>query len=314
VKAETREWQQARRAAFVHDVLAAFTRRPADLLPFEEVRQKLRLIDERYLGLQDIALDNIVGSVGRYQDFTRAFGPRQDSLEDRWRRIQRLSTAGGEMPPIELYKVGQVYFVRDGNHRVSVARQQRIRAIRAHVWEFETHLPLQPDTDVDELLCSTAHAAFERQTQVARLCPDVTIRLTEADAYEHLLAEIGTYQRILCQIDERQVPFDEAVVLWCEMRYTPIVEIIRQRDVLQEFPGRTETDLYLWLCRNQQELEAYLASQVLMAEAADDLAKRFSQRSLPVRRVKRTARRMAEAVAHRLSRWQRAACRALWRE
>ena len=71
----TREWEQARRAAFVQDVLATFTQRPTDLLPFEEVRQKLQLGNVRYLGLQDIPLDHIVGSVGRYQDFTRAFSP-----------------------------------------------------------------------------------------------------------------------------------------------------------------------------------------------------------------------------------------------
>ncbi|MDH4138850.1 MAG: hypothetical protein OEW09_19365, partial [Anaerolineae bacterium] len=81
---ETWEWEQARRAAFVQDVLGAFTQRPADLLPFEEVRQKLQLRNVRYLGLQDVPLDHIVGSVGRYQDFTRAFFPRWDDLQDRW--------------------------------------------------------------------------------------------------------------------------------------------------------------------------------------------------------------------------------------
>ena len=81
---QTREWEQARRSAFVQDVLAAFTQRPADLLPFEEVRQKLHLSNVHYLGLQDVALDHIVGSVGRYHDFTRAFFPRQSNLQDRW--------------------------------------------------------------------------------------------------------------------------------------------------------------------------------------------------------------------------------------
>jgi hypothetical protein len=117
------QWKQARRVAFAQDVLAAFTKRPADLLPFEEVRQKLQLSNMRYLGLQDVPLDHIVGSVGRYQDFTRAFLPRWDDLQDRWQRIDRLVITGADLPPIELYKVGQVYFVRDGNHRVSVARQ-----------------------------------------------------------------------------------------------------------------------------------------------------------------------------------------------
>jgi len=100
------QWKQARRVAFAQDILAAFTQRPADLLPFEEVRQKLQLSNVHYLGLQDVPLDHIVGSVGRYQDFTRAFFPRWDDLQDRWQRIDRLVTTGADLPPVELYKVG----------------------------------------------------------------------------------------------------------------------------------------------------------------------------------------------------------------
>lgn len=311
---ETREWEQARRAAFVQDVLATFTQRPTDLLPFEEVRQKLQLGNVRYLGLQDIPLDHIVGSVGRYQDFNRAFFPRWDDLQDRWQRIDRLVTTGADLPPIELYKVGQAYFVRDGNHRVSVARQHKFPTIGAHVWEWETHVPLEPGTtNVDDLLCRTAHAAFLERTNIDRLCPDLRIELTQPDGYADLLYEIEAFQQILSRIDEREVPFDEAVVLWGEMRYTLIVEIIRQRDILQEFPGRTEADLYLWLCRNQKELAVRYEHQVLMEEAADDLATRFSKKLSPARLVKKAVRRTAKGVGELGDRLVRASRRALKR-
>jgi len=312
---ETRKWEQARRTAFVQDILATFTQRPADLLPFEEVRQKLQLSNVHYLGLQDVPLDHIVGSVGRYQDFTRAFFPRWDDLQDRWQRIDRLVTTGADLPPIELYKVGQVYFVRDGNHRVSVARQHHFPTIGAHVWEYETHVPLEPDTiDIDDLLCRTAHAAFLERTNVDRLCPDLRIKLTQPDGYADLLYEIEAFQQILSRIDEQEMPFDEAVVLWGEMRYTPIVEIIRQRDILQEFPGRTETDLYLWLCRNQKELETRYEDRVLMEEAADDLAERFREKLSPARLVKKVVRRMAKGVGELGDRLVRAWHRALKRK
>jgi len=304
-------WDQARRGAFVQDVLAAFTQRPVDLLPFEEVRHKLQLSNVHELGLQDISLDHIVGSVGRYQDFTRTFLPRQDSLRDRWQRIDHLVTRGGDMPPIELYKVGEVYFVRDGNHRISVARKHRYLSIQAYVWEYETHIPLEPDTDIDELLCQTAHAAFLERTHIDRLCPDLDIRLTQPDAYADLLNEIQAYQGILSQIDNQEIPFDEAVVLWGEMRYTPIVDIIRQRDILQDFPGRTHTDLYLWLCRNQAELAAHCGDPVLMEEAADDLAKRLGEARLPTRPIRQMVRRVAEATVKRAAVAWRALGRAI---
>lgn len=294
-------WDQARRGAFVQDILTAFTRRPANLLPFEEVRDKLQLGNVHELGLQDVPLDHIVGSVGRYQDFNRAFLPRQNSLKDRWQRIDRLVTTGSGIPPIELYKVGGVYFVRDGNHRVSVAHKHHFPSIQAYVWEYQTQVPLEPDTDIDELLCQTAHAAFLERTHIDRLCPDLHIRLTQPDGYAALVDEIETYQEILSEIDEEEMPFDEAVVLWGEMRYSPIVEIIRQRDILQEFPGRTETDLYLWLCHNQEELAARYGDQVFMEEAADDLARRFRQTRLPARPVRQALRRLAEVTVNRAS-------------
>lgn len=304
---EKTRWERARRVAFVQNVLATFTQRPATLLPFEEVRQKLQLSNTHYLGLQDVALDHIVGSLDRYRDFTRAFFPRLENLEDRWRRIDWLMTSGRGLPPIELYKVGQVYFVRDGNHRVSVARHHNLPGIEAYVWEYRTDVPLEPDTNIDELLSKAAHAAFVERTHIDRLCPDLDIKLTQPDGYEELLCEIEAFQQVLSRIDEREVPFDEAVVLWGEMRYTSIVEIIRERHVLQEFPGRSEADLYLWLCHNQKELEARYQGRVLMEESADDLAKRFSETPLPARQVKRAVNWMAGAAAH----WAAAGWRAL---
>ena len=308
------QWKHARRVAFVQDVLAAFTQRPADLLPFEEVRQKLQLSNVHYLGLQDVPLDHIVGSVGRYQDFTRAFFPRWDDLQNRWLRIQRLVTTGADLPPVELYKVGQVYFVRDGNHRVSVARQRNFPTIGAYVWECETHVPLEPDTaNIDDLLCRTAHAAFLERTNIDRLCPDLRVELTQPDAYADLLYEIEGFQQILSRIDEQEVPFNEALALWGEMRYPPIVEIIRQRNILQEFPGRTEADLYLWLCRNQKELSVRYEHQVLMEEAADNLAKRFREKLSPARLVRKAVGRMAKGGGQLGDRLVRASRRALKR-
>jgi len=312
-RGEKTHWEQARRGAFVQDILATFTQRPADLLPFEEVRDKLHLSNVRELGLQGVSPDHIVGSVGRYQDFNRTFFPRQDSLKDRWQRIDRLVTRGSGLPPIELYKVGEVYFVRDGNHRVSVARKHHFPSIQAYVWEYQTDIALEPDTDIDALLCQNAHTALLEHTHIDRLCPDLDIRLTQPDAYANLLNEIQAYQGILSQIDEQEMPFDEAVVLWGEMRYTPVVDIIRHRDILQAFPGRTETDLYLWLCRNQEELAAHYGDQVLMEKAADDLAQRLGETRLPARRAKQGIRRMTNTTLNRAIAWWRALGRAFRR-
>jgi len=289
----TIDWKDARRAAFAQDVLAVFTHRPADLLPFEEVREKLRLRNLSYLGLRDVPLDQIVGSVGRYQDFTRAFFPRQDGLQERWRRIDQLVASGPGLPPIDLYKVGQAYFVRDGNHRVSVARQHDAPTIQAYVWEYETRVPLEADTDVEKLLCKAAHTAFLERTNMDRICPGLHIELTQPDGYEDLLYEIEMTQQSIATIEGRDLSFDETVKLWCRMRYALIVEIIRQQNILPNFPGRTEADLYLWLRRNQEELGIRYGRSIPLEEAADDLTKHFGEKPTPARRVKKAVGRLA---------------------
>jgi hypothetical protein len=128
-----RDFDRARRKAFVQGILSLFTRRPLDLLPYDQVREQLRLHSRRFRGLQEVPLDEIVGSVGRYRDFTRTFLPRSNDLRERWATVEDRVKEGG-LPPVELYQVGDAYFVRDGNHRVSVARVQGAPSIEAYVW------------------------------------------------------------------------------------------------------------------------------------------------------------------------------------
>ncbi len=288
MRQESREWNQARRTAFVEEALAVLMRRPDDLLSFDQVHDRLQLRHVHYLALQEVPMDHIVGSVGRYQDFTRAFFPRGEHLRRRWQNIERLLTTGKGLPPVELYKVGDVFFVRDGNHRVSVARHRGFSSIEALVWEFDAPVHLQPDSDIDELLCNAAREAFLERAQIDRLCPNLHIELTQPDGYDKLLQEIEEFQGALSRLEERGLPFDEVVTLWCELRYFPVVDIIRRRAILQDFPGRTEADLYLWLCCNREELEQGYQQAVMMEEAARDLATRFGK-GLPGVRQARTA-------------------------
>jgi hypothetical protein len=294
-------WKGARRAAFIQEALATLTQRPVALLSFDEISGKLELDHVTYRDLRDVPLDQIAGSVGRYTDFTNAFLPRKDHLKQRWEGIEELVRQGAGLPPVELYKVGQVYFVRDGHHRVSVARQRGLTYIEAQVWEYDSPIPLEPDSDVDELLCRAAHATFLEQTGLDQLRPDVAIRLTVPTGYAELLEEIEVYQLILTGVDRREIQLDEAVDLWCDLRYAPIVALIREQHVLADFPGRTETDLFLWLCRNQRELEASYQEHVLMDEAAEDLSKRYGENPLPLRQIQRAGAWLARA-ARRLAR------------
>ena len=140
IQAAQKEWAEARRKARQTQITAnlAGQSEEVSLLDFNTIAQRLHLKHALYRGVQNVPLDKIVGSVGRYQDFTRAFLPLDSGLGGRWQRIATLylDPLSGGVPPIDLYKVGDSYFVKDGNHRVSVARQLEITDIEAYVYEY----------------------------------------------------------------------------------------------------------------------------------------------------------------------------------
>lgn len=248
-----RNFDSARRKAFVQRILAFITRQPLDLLPFEQVRQQLRLRDRHFRDLQEIPLNQIVGSVGRYRDFTRTFLPRSDGLRERWAAVEDRVKAGG-LPPVELYKVGEAYFVRDGNHRISVARAQNVPDIEAFVWEYPSLVPLSPDDDLDDLLIKQGYVAFLEKTRLNRLRPNQHIELTAPGRYRDLLEHIAVHRYYLGREYNRETSNEEAVTGWYDNVYQPIIRAICKQGILKQFLGRTEADLYIWVSRWQHEL------------------------------------------------------------
>ena len=144
VEAE-RNFNSARRRAFLEDAVGLLRRRPKDLLSFDEVRRKLGLLTSRDRGVSEIPLDKIVGSVGKFREFTRSFWPRREEIRARWQRVYTFIHSARGLPPIEVYQVGDVFFVLDGNHRVSVGRQIGLKVIEAHVTEFVSPIRLTAD-------------------------------------------------------------------------------------------------------------------------------------------------------------------------
>ena len=137
------DFSRARRKAALRRLATRLRRDPTSgrVLCFEEVRRKLRAVGGLCMGPSAIRLSNIVGSVGRSSEFDRDFMPTKSSAEERWKRIDRAFHRGEGLPPVSLYKVGGLYFVLDGHHRVSVARYHGVEWIDAEVTEFRALLP-----------------------------------------------------------------------------------------------------------------------------------------------------------------------------
>ncbi len=264
-------FRRARHRGHIQDIITRFTGRTNDLFSYEDVRHKLKGSVTGKRELKDIPLTAIVGSVGRYTDFTRTFLPRVQGDQDRWTRV--LSVMQGQVgaPPIEVYQVGEVYFVLDGNHRVSVARELGLAYIQAYVIEVHTRVPLTSDTSRDELIRKAEYTDFLAVTDLDATRPGADLSVTNPGQYRTLVVDIEDKRRELAEMQGRDVPIAEAAVAWYDDVYLPIVGIIRDRGMLQGFPGRTETDLYIWISRHRTKLEATLGWAVDAEAAAHDL-------------------------------------------
>lgn len=270
--AALRDFREARRQAALEDLKARLTGRSDDLLSYEDVRRLLKPDRMSRQGLQEIPLDAIVGSVGRYNDFTRSFLPRRDSNRERWAKIKLKATYEGGLPPIEVYKVGQAYFVLDGNHRVSVLRQLGGTHIQAYVTEVHTRVSLAADITPDELIVKARYAEFLEQTNMDRSRPQADLIVTAPGQYRVLEEQIRLFQQHMMDREGRPVSLSEAAIEWYDDEYRPAMESIRGLGLLSEFPGRTETDLYVWVSRHQEALEQELGWEVRPQAAVADLA------------------------------------------
>jgi nucleotide-binding universal stress UspA family protein len=288
------DFRRARRRAAIERVLARFTRKPVDLLPYEDVKRKLHAVERTGQKLEEIPLDAIVGSVGRYSDFTRSFLPRQDSDEERWARVKVAVSDDMGLPPIEVYKLGEAYFVRDGNHRVSIARQLDQSHIQAYVTEVQSQVSLSPDDRPDDLILKEELIEFLEHTRIRDLYPEANLEVTAPGGYRRLEDYITVHQYYMELEQERDVPPEEAVSHWYETEYMPIVEVIRNRGILRDFPKRTETDLYLWISDHRRALERELGWQISPEAAASDLASRYSPK--PTQVAARLGHKVQDAV------------------
>ncbi|MEF3272853.1 MAG: universal stress protein [Chloroflexus sp.] len=264
------DFQRLRWRADIEHLLARLRGRSDDLLPFEEVRQRVRAKMAGERQLREIPLAAIVGSVGRYHDFNRSFLPRRDEDWQRWSQVMVAVDSMHGWPPIEVYQIGDAYFVIDGNHRVSVARQLGMDHIQAYVIPLQSRAPIDPSMTWEEIVIAGEYAAFLEDTRLDELRPGCDLRVTVAGQYDQLRQQIVCVQQRHTTA-EQTLSLPEAACRWYDQVYQPIVELIRERGLLRDFPNRTETDLYLWLCNHRDELSKQLGWDVSLAQAVEDL-------------------------------------------
>lgn len=256
------DFHKARNQAFLKTIMGRITGESTELLSYDEVRHRLKAVGTSQVVLQDIPLSAIVGSVGRYSDFTRGFLPKKDSIASRWTNIRSASMGLTGLPPIEVYKIGEAYFVKDGNHRVSVARSMGATHITAYVTEVQSRVPLSPDISADDLILKEEYVNFLEKTRLDILIPEIDMNVTIPGQYPLIEEHISVHRYFMGIEQQREIPYEEAATNWYNTHYLPIIQDIRKSGVLRRFPGRTATDMYIWLSEQRAAIEKELGWQI----------------------------------------------------
>ncbi|MBM3187259.1 MAG: hypothetical protein FJZ90_00875 [Chloroflexi bacterium] len=288
------EFLQARRAAALRRAWSGLTGKNNALIPFEDLRKQAGMLGQVYRGVQVVPLDKIIGSMGRSDDFDRAFLPTQQHSRGKWVSVDSAYLSGVSLPPITLYKVGDAYFVVDGHHRVSVARQAGQTFIDAEVTEVESRVPVSADLTIEDLDDLAAYKDFLEQTKLDRLRPGQDVRMTMPGDYAKLLDHIRVHKYFVDQERFQNMTWEEAVAHWYDTVYMPVVETIREKKLLADFPGHTEGDLYIWLIEHAYYLSQEVGYRLEPWEVAKDFVTRFGQQ--PQRLVDRIRKRVRDVI------------------
>jgi hypothetical protein len=239
------DFLRARRQQVLARLVRRLRGKPDDvnlILPFHEVIAALGQVGERYVGLRVVPLEAIVGSVDRTRDFDRQFRPTSTRVRERWQRLAVAQRRGESMPPIDVYKVGELYFVRDGHHRVSVAHALGLRSIEAYVTEVTTRISPDGISRPADIVMKDRRREFVDRVPLPAEHRG-RISFEDPKRYGDLSMYVEAWGFRLSQQEDRLLHRREVARRWFEEEYAPVSRMLRQADLMDL--GSTEADAYL---------------------------------------------------------------------
>jgi hypothetical protein len=260
---------------------------PAPLPSFTDLRNRLHLFQQSYGGLQTIEVDKIVGTVDRSDDFDRDFLPRSPKSRQRWEQLERAYPSLG-FPPISVYKVNDIYFVIDGNHRVALAKQKRAEFIDAEVTEIRSDIEIDENIDFEKVIYLQQARRFMQQSGLERSRPTARIDFTRPQSFGELLDVVKVHGYDLMIEQDKVLQPHEIAADWYDGVYLPAVESIRWEKLRELEPGSTEGDLFLWISQRRRRHAPTLGEQTL-DDAADEAAAE-QERRIKVRALRAIGR------------------------
>lgn len=247
-------FERARRREIYKKLAGIVKRVPTDeLLSLDTVKRRLRVFEQRYIGIEPIPVANIVGSADRNSKFTRDFLPKDFETRERWRRVEQAFPLS-DFPPIVAYQMGDVYFVVDGHHRVAVAKQRDVEFIDAEITELKTHQPLGADVDIAEIIHREQEQVFMESSGLERSRPRARIEFSRPLGYVELLELVQAHgYHLMMERGEVLAP-EEVAADWYDHVYLPALDALTKEGMRAAFSDATEADLFLWIYQRRQAL------------------------------------------------------------
>jgi hypothetical protein len=247
------DFQRARRRQVLSRLARRVSREPGDIdviLPFDEVVAALGRVEERYVGMETIDLDSIHGTVDRAKGFDREFRPTSSRVRTRWERIANAMRRGEPMPPISVYRIGDVHFVRDGHHRVSVARALAQPVIDAYVVEVVTRIGAERSLRLSDLPLKSHERLFRERVPLPRHARDRVV-LSDAWGYGDMAEAVEAWSFRVMQDRDEFLDRRAGARRWFEEEFEPVVAMLGEADLLG---SGTPADAYLRIAAQRYRL------------------------------------------------------------
>lgn len=279
LSAQTEEdFAKARNKALFNEIQHFLSPEEVSLISLNDVKQLIKPINETYVGMKIIPIEKIVGSEGRYKDFDNHFFPKNAFMRSRWEHVDEAAIQSIDLPPIKVYEISGLYFVRDGNHRVSVAKARGTEFIDAEVVSLQSEIKLRkPDNmqDIIRQIINYEKRVFYAETGFGDVTDYWCLDFTATGRYDVILNHILTHKYYMNQQQELEVTMDTAISSWFYTVYLPLVTTIRNQHIMHNFPKRTLADLYIWIVRYWDQLKTKFGEDIPISTAVKKFEKNF---------------------------------------
>ncbi len=273
------DFSRAHNKALINEIQHFLNPEEASLISLSDLKKLLKPNNETYQGMQTVPVASIVGSEDRYNDFDNQFFPKSTHLKNRWESIDRAHLESIILPPVNLYELGGLYFVRDGNHRVSVARARGIEFIDAEVTSLRTEIKLKPGYSMKYLvkqIIAYEKRIFYSETNFGDITDDWCMDFTSAGQYDVIYNHILTHKYYINMNKTEEISMTEAVQSWYEKVYLPVIKVISDSKIMKKFRKRTVCDLYVWLIKYWEELKKKFGDDYPLNQVLEDFSRDFS--------------------------------------